>query len=353
MRDARRDLLVVALLVVLTVGVNLPLLAKYPAPASDEANFVDPAVTLLRHGVLATDVNRDLLPGIERHLYWQPPLYFVLLAGWFHFVGIGLLQARLFSLMCAVLVVIGVYLLSRRHAAPWPSGAAAALCAISIWLMNSARLARMDTLCVALTLASALVYARADERLSRLALALCGTLAGLAFLSHPLGAVAIAVVTFDLLTRSNETLGRRISSLLIVMSCFGCGLAAWLVYILRDPLAFQLQIGAQLARKNALGSYWNHFWMAKTHVFSLLLVLSAGFWLMLRRGSTAKRTVGVGFSHFICGCQLRARGAIPPVLLRLGMLRRRDPVERGSNQAHVALRKSPAGVRQRRHDCRP
>jgi hypothetical protein len=52
-RDASRDLLVVALLVVLTVGINLPLLTKYPAPASDEANFVDPAVTLLRHGVLS------------------------------------------------------------------------------------------------------------------------------------------------------------------------------------------------------------------------------------------------------------------------------------------------------------
>jgi hypothetical protein len=289
-----RDRIFAVLLATLTVSINLPLLTRYPSPAADEASFVDAAVTFARHGVLGTDAHRDLLAGIQQHLYWQPPLYFVVLAGWLRLVGVGLLQARSFSMLCGVFVVVGVYFVSRRHAPEWPSAAAAALCAVSIWLMNGARLARMDTLCVALTIACVLSYERARES-GRLSLfGLCGVLAALALLSHPLGLVAITVVSVHLLTRADPSPVRK-TAVALMLTCFSCGVLAWLTYILRDPQSFQLQMTAQFARKMGLGSYWYHFWMSKTHVFSMLLVLTAGFWSVLKRWRTTDSIIALAF----------------------------------------------------------
>ena len=290
---SRGEWLVVALLVALTLGINLPLLTRYPSPAADEATFVDAAVTLARHGVLATAVHRDLLAGIEHHLYWQPPGYFVALAAWFRIVGIGLVQARTFSLICGVLIVVGVYTFSRRQARPWPSAAGAALCAVSIWMMNGARLARMDSLCLVLTLACVVTYERAHDAGRPALFAGCGLLAALALLCHPLGIVSIAVVSIHLLAHPARADVRRAA--LLVMAGFGCGLLPWLAYILLDPHAFQLQMAAQLARKVALGSDWQQFWMAKTHIVSMLLVLASGFWLVLTRWRSAERTIALGF----------------------------------------------------------
>jgi dolichyl-phosphate-mannose-protein mannosyltransferase len=292
--DRRSDRLSAALLIVLTVGINLPLLPRYPSPGGDEPGFIDSAVTLATRGFLATDVHRDLLPGIERHVYWQPPLYFVALAGWFRLVGIGLVQARSFSLLCATLVVLGVYVLSRRYAPPWAAVAAATLCAVSNWLTNAARFARMDTLCVALTLGSVFTYLYALDRTRVSLFGLCGVLAVLAFLSHPLGIVAIAVVSVHLLTCTTRT-DHRGAAACWLAGGFSCGMLPWLVYILRDWRSFELQMTAQVARKLALGPYWHQFWMAKKHAMSVLVVLSAGFWIVLKRWRTLESSIAVGF----------------------------------------------------------
>src|SRR3954467_7893117 len=70
---------------------------------------------------------------------------------------------------------------------------------------NAARFARMDTLCVALTLGSVFTYLYALDRTRLSLFGLCGVLAVLAFLSHPLGIVAIAVVSVHLLTCTTRT----------------------------------------------------------------------------------------------------------------------------------------------------
>ena len=303
-----RDQLFAFLLVTLTISINLPLLTRYPSPGGDEPSFVDAAVNLARRGVLGSELHRDLLPGIERHLYWQPPLYFVLLAGWFRLVGIGLLQARSFSLIWAAFLVLGVYALSRRYSPPWPSATAAALCAISAWVTNGARFARMDTFCVALTLGCVLayLYARDNGRLSLFGL--CGVLAGMAFLSHPLGLVAIVVVSADLLTTPGQSHIRKPAALLVVLG-FSCGVLVWLAYILQDLQSFRLQMSAQLARKLALGSYWYQFWMAKTHPMSLFVGLAAGFWLATKGCGRRESIIASGFLvSFVAATYARESG---------------------------------------------
>jgi 4-amino-4-deoxy-L-arabinose transferase-like glycosyltransferase len=117
-KQQQQDAAFAALLVVLTLVAALPLLTKYPNPGGDEPGFIDPAATLATSGRLATSLYRDMLPGMTDHIYWQPPFYFIALAGWFRLVGVGLVQARLFSLGCGIGIVLLVYDLSRNWATP-------------------------------------------------------------------------------------------------------------------------------------------------------------------------------------------------------------------------------------------
>jgi hypothetical protein len=233
---------------------------------------------VMTRDVVGTPAYEGLLPGAARHVYWQPPLYFLGLAGWFATVGVGLAQARTFSLCWGVTIVILVYAIARRHAAPAPSLTAAALLAVSYWLTNRADVARMDAMCIALTLASILTYQRAQDR-ARLALSgLGGLLAGLAFLTHPLGIVAIAALATHLVVSERRGV-LRTPRTYVVLACFAVPMGGWLGFILQDPDSFLLQMSAQLARKHHMGSYWYQFWMARTHAISLAVVIGAAGWL--------------------------------------------------------------------------
>jgi len=249
----------------------LPLLTKYPAPGSDEPGFVDPAITLLNEGYLGTTLYEGLVPTMNRYIYWQPPFYFVALAGWFWIFGPGLEQARVFSLACGLSIVALVYLLARRWTGPWPAFAVSTLCAVSYWLTTRAVFARMDTLCVALSLAAVLAYVRQMGWLA-------GILAGLAFLTHPLGVVPMATIVAD------QALKRRpLPEIRNACTGFVLGGVVWLIYALQDWDAFQLQMALQLARKQQSPPYWYQFWIARNHAIAISVVAGAAVWLAFTR----------------------------------------------------------------------
>jgi Dolichyl-phosphate-mannose-protein mannosyltransferase len=291
----RLDLWCAVLLVCMTLASCLPLLTKYPSPGGDEPGFVDVAVNLMHRGVLGTPAYQGLLPGAEAHIYWQPPLYFVGLAGWFSVVDAGLVQARSFSLFWAVTIVILVYAIARRHAPPVPSLVAAGLLAVSYWLTNRAAVARMDAMCIALTLASILIYQYALVRATLGLFALSGLVAGLAFLTHPLGIVAVITLSIHLVvSQGRGVLSARRTQ--VVLASAAVAVAGWVVFILQDPEAFRLQMGAQLARKQQLGSYWYQFWMAKTHAITLVVVLGAAAWVIVTSlRSSAESLISIAF----------------------------------------------------------
>src|SRR4051794_31479350 len=67
------------------------------APWCDEGWFSDPAIHLMRGGVMSntaldpTSEWREVkLTGIDRHTYWIMPLYVVSLVPWYQIVGVGL-----------------------------------------------------------------------------------------------------------------------------------------------------------------------------------------------------------------------------------------------------------------------
>ncbi len=337
----------------MTLASCLPLLTKYPSPGGDEPGFVDVAVNVANRGVLGTPAYEGLLPGAEAHIYWQPPLYFLGLAGWFSVFDVGLVQARSFSLFWAVTIVILVYAIARRHAPSTPSVIAAGLLAVSYWLTNRAGAARMDAMCVALTLASILIYQLGHDR-ARLGLfGLSGLVAGLAFLTHPLGIVAVATLTIHLVVSERRGV-LSAPRTQVLLASFALPVAGWIGYIFQDPESFRLQMGAQLARKQQLGSYWYQFWMAKTHAITLVVVLGAAAWLMRHRSEEEGRE-----SHrdsvrlFFRGGDLRTGDRLFLVLLSLRLLLARDSVGPCGARPADRLHGGGAGCCERAGGSRP
>jgi 4-amino-4-deoxy-L-arabinose transferase-like glycosyltransferase len=280
----------IVVLVIVTLASCLPLLVKYPSPGGDEPGFVDVAYTVATRGSISTDVYPGLLPGADHHIYWQPPLYFLTLGGWFRAFGASLTTARSFSLLWAIVTVVLVYLTARRNGSQAPSMIAAILFAVSFWLTNRASIARMDMMCIALTMASVFIYLIARERHSLTLHGLSGLIAGLALTTHPLGVVAIATVA------GHEALSDGVGVLrsrrtFALLGGFAVAAAAWGAYVAEDPATFSAQMARQLERKSQHGSYWDQFSMAKTHALTLGAACGAGFWLVVSSWRTRTRAV--------------------------------------------------------------
>jgi 4-amino-4-deoxy-L-arabinose transferase-like glycosyltransferase len=268
------------LLVIVTLVSCLPLLLKYPSPGGDEPGFVDVAYTVATRGSLRTNVYLGLLPGAEHHIYWQPPLYFLTLGGWLRAFGVSLTTARSFSLFWAIATAVLVYLTARRTVPRAPATIASSLFAASFWLTNRASAARMDMMCIALTVGTVFIYLVARERRSNPLHGLSGFAAGLALTTHPLGVIAIAtLVVHETLSSGVEVI--RSKRTYVMLGGFAVAAVAWGIYVAQDPATFSAQMAKQLERKAQLGSYSYQFWMARTHAVTLLVTCGAGIWLII------------------------------------------------------------------------
>jgi 4-amino-4-deoxy-L-arabinose transferase-like glycosyltransferase len=283
------DLVSASLLILLVVAVCAPLLLKFPPPGGDEPGFIDPAINLLRQGHLGTTLYGGLIPGMARHVYWQPPLYFLVLAVWFKADGIGLIQARLLSVVLGAAVILIVYAYSRRFASAGAAFAAAALCSITIWCVIPFRVARMEPLCVSLILASALLYERATDTGHTADYGVCGLLAGLAALSHPMGLITPAAVAVDMMIRFRTRVFIRRETYALLIPFLAC-LAAWAIYILQDFPSFLAQMDLQMARKRYMRPAFIQFILyAKTHVATVLLAFLGAIWCAYRAVNNGPR----------------------------------------------------------------
>jgi len=63
----------------------------------DEVLFFNPSYELFTTGILRTTVLEGLIPGMESYTLWMPPLYMLVLCGWFHTGWIGIDSARFVS----------------------------------------------------------------------------------------------------------------------------------------------------------------------------------------------------------------------------------------------------------------
>lgn len=247
-------------------GYVASLLLLDPVVWPDEALFSSPALSLLRHGHLGTDVMAPYLPGIATRTYWMPPLYFVLLAGVFAVVGPGVFAMRSFTALTAAAALATTWRLGRRMGLDRAAACVpVALLAVDGVFLRAARLGRMDMLALALTLATwerALALRTCARQRDGV---LAGLFAGLAVLAHPLGVVAPAALAAQLAWTPP---GERRRDLAWLSTGLVGPLAAWGAYILRDPASFVAQYGAQLARKSGRHP-WSLAYLARSLEFNL------------------------------------------------------------------------------------
>ncbi|MDA0337201.1 MAG: glycosyltransferase family 39 protein [bacterium] len=205
----------------------------------DESIIASIAWNLWTEGRLGADLLAGVIPGIEHHVYWTQPLYYVVLAGWVGLWGLSLLSVRTLPMVLAAAVLLLLYCDGRLHRrrAAW---LASLILPCSLYFDYASSLGRMDMLAIALTTAAVCVVGVPDRQRRHTAAA--GALAALAFLTHPLGAAAGVAVLVTIAIRDRASLPLVLAGALPLM-------ALWILYICIAPATYAAQMGLQLTCK--------------------------------------------------------------------------------------------------------
>ena len=226
-------------------------------PWWDEGLFADVSENFALHGhlgsrVLAAKGYLDL-PMVQQYTYWQFPAYLVAVGCWFRLVGVGVIGMRLLSVLFGVVLIGAWFVLVRKlSASPSLAVIAASLIAVDFSVQWAAATARMDMMCAAFGSAALAVYVSRRERGLAGALALSGTLACVALLTHPMGALysvnlAIVILWFD-------AKRLRWRHLFALAAPYLAGLSLVAMYILQAPEVFAAQMHS--ASSYRVGGVW-------------------------------------------------------------------------------------------------
>jgi 4-amino-4-deoxy-L-arabinose transferase-like glycosyltransferase len=274
-----------ALVVCIAIGVYLllsfSLFLTWPPPWPDEVWFADVGRTFSTEGYLGT----GLIKGMETHMYWQPPVYFVCSALVIKLGGFDIVPLRLFSILVGCGILVLTFALTRRvtQDSVIPK-IAVILLALNPNFVNYIKVARMDGLCVLFTIAALIAYVDLSPQSTWKRFLGIGTFLALAILTHALGSIGFVAIAIHLLMsrgrRSVFTPKRVVLLLLPTM----LGLALGGLYVLDDPQAFLGQMQLQLQRKNRL---WYvslaHFVERYRSIPTFLAFLLAGCVFLCRR----------------------------------------------------------------------
>lgn len=136
-----------ALLILVAAWWHTQAGASLPYPCGDEVVFYYPAQALAWHGTFSSV---HLLP--QRDLFWMPPGYMTVLAGWINIAGPGLLTARWLSFLLASAAFIGLGRFWLRLRLPPEGLILIAIAFLSRHWTVMANMARMEALFLCLIL---------------------------------------------------------------------------------------------------------------------------------------------------------------------------------------------------------
>jgi len=214
----------------------------------DEICFLQPAQNLAEGKGMGTPALDDLLPGISQRTYWQPPVYFLVLAVWGKLAGFDVMSSRLLSRVCGVGVLLLLWLLALR----WGVHPQLALICV-IWtsldltFQYNSNLGRMDTM-NALWLMACLLAFTENQRSGKIWQAtIAGFFGALATLTHFIAIPSVLTLALFLAWR------KRWRDLLWFSLPILLGWGAWLVYAAQDWQSFWSQLCYQFARKGESG----------------------------------------------------------------------------------------------------
>ncbi len=214
----------------------------------DEALFIQPSKNLVEGKGMGTPFLDNLLPGISRRTYWQPPVYFLALGAWGSLFDFNLLSARWFSRILGVLGLLLLFALSRRWGLPPGVSLFCVLwTALDYRYQYNANVARMDILNFVFLLASVMAFTEGMKRQNNYAFLISGLFGALSVLTHLISVPVIFSLFIYLLVRR---LWKQ--SFYFVLPLL-LGILAWLIYALQDWTSFVGQLSLQFQRKGEYG----------------------------------------------------------------------------------------------------
>lgn len=247
-------LAIIALHLTLCIGRALTKL-----PVCDEAWYGQPALNLATgKGMITTVLETAGTPrhGLERHTYWEMPLFIVGQALWYKAFHFGLLQLRLFSITWSIIFLVAwfvfIRILFRNQLVALITSA---LLAVDFEIVNVSAAGRTDVMCAALGTAALATYVGLRERHFKLALLLSNALIACSGMTHPNGLIYLFVLAVLVFSLDRKRLAW--THLLIVGIPYLAGAALWGAYILQAPADFVAQFfGTASHRLGGLASPW-------------------------------------------------------------------------------------------------
>ena len=239
-----KEIIILLSFFILIYSFNLD---KFPKVWTDEAWFINPAYALATHGILGTTMKAG---GIANYTYWQPPVFFLLLATSFKLFGFGIIQARMVSVFLGFLTVLFTYLLGKRLYNK-KIGLLASLLLISNPLFfYICRQSRMDIAVACFTLIALYYILIALKDSKPVFYFVSSFFAMLALLSHPNGLMGIIAIILIILVYKVDIKGFKLNLKLKEIIFFISGiilpLVPYLYYISLDFPEFKGQIGSNI-----------------------------------------------------------------------------------------------------------
>src|ERR1044072_7547420 len=213
----------IALFVLLVAGfvfVAAERLVSVEVPDSDEAMTLQVPYEMLYRGKLAFPMYRFLGGNIENVWHSYTPLFFLALSGFMKVFGWGLLQARAFNLITAVVLLLMVYLIGQRLIARQTGLIAVALMISDPVFFARSRLARNDMLAASFGMLAFYLYDKAQEQEKKSYAIASGMLAGAAVMCHTNLIYMLAVILSLMLLKHGWRAVKSISLYLFAAGAF-------------------------------------------------------------------------------------------------------------------------------------
>jgi len=242
------DVVVIAFVIIGFVSLlNFYGYALLPYTA-DEICFLQPAQNLAEGKGMGTPVLDDLLPGISQRTYWQPPVYFLVLAVWGKLVGFDVMSSRLLSRVCGVGILLLLWLLALRWGiCPQLALVCVIWTALDLTFQYNSNLGRMDTMNAFWLMACLLAFTEHQRGGKIWQAAAAGFFGALATLTHFIAIPSVLTLALVLAWR------KRWRDLLWFSFPILLGWSMWLIYAAQDWQSFWAQLCYQFARKSESG----------------------------------------------------------------------------------------------------
>lgn len=255
LKISKSSFVLVLLILVFLVWVGVFFL-KDPPVWPDEAFYADVAHNLATENRLGSDLWQGVIPGIETHALFYPPVFFYTLAFQTALFGISILAQRLFSVLAALGVIVIFYAFSRRvikSASPWFSLIPVSLLVFDFMFLKASRLSRPEIFVLFWGMLALYLYRKATDNFnlsrSNLFLSLSGLSASLAFLNHPVGIFVAAAIVLDWFwhLKTKIVLSRKFY---LFSLCFLLPVVLWIITLLPNSDLFFQQFSLAVQRKS-------------------------------------------------------------------------------------------------------